>query len=89
MVQSHLLQLMTLVAMEPPATLDAEALRDEKVKVLKSIRPIPKSAVRAQSFRAQYASGMLENKKVKGYLDEEGVDTNSTTETYSDRKNVV
>ena len=86
MVQSHLLQLMTLVAMEPPATLDAEALRDEKVKVLKSIRPIPKSAVRAQSFRAQYASGMLENKKVKGYLDEEGVDTNSTTETYSAHK---
>ncbi len=86
MVQSHLLQLLTLVAMEPPASLDAEALRDEKVKVLKSIRPIPKSEVRFQSFRAQYASGMSNKKKVSGYLDEDGMERNSTTETYSAHK---
>ncbi len=57
MIQSHLLQLLTLVAMEPPANLDAESLRDEKVKVLRSIRPIPQSAVNAHAFRAQYAAG--------------------------------
>ena len=57
MVQSHLLQLLTLVAMEPPANLDAESLRDEKVKVLRSIRPIHQSAVNAHAFRAQYAGG--------------------------------
>jgi len=83
MIQSHLLQLLTLVAMEPPASLDAEALRDEKVKVLRSIRPIPQSAVHAQSFRAQYTSGVVEGKKVKSYVEEEGVAEHSTTETYS------
>ncbi|WP_455196529.1 glucose-6-phosphate dehydrogenase [Kaarinaea lacus] len=86
MVQSHLLQLLTLVAMEPPATMDAEALRDEKVKVLKSIRPISQSAVRAMSFRAQYSSGMVDGKKVNSYLEEKGVTPNSTTETYSAHK---
>ncbi|NOZ51775.1 MAG: glucose-6-phosphate dehydrogenase [Gammaproteobacteria bacterium] len=86
MIQSHLMQLLTLVAMEPPATMDAEALRDEKVKVLKSIRPISQSAVRAQSFRAQYSSGMINGKKVKSYLEEEDVPSNSTTETYSAHK---
>lgn len=83
MIQSHLLQLLTLVAMEPPASLDAEALRDEKVKVLRSIRPIPQSAVHAQSFRAQYTSGVVAGKKVKSYVEEEGVAEHSTTETYS------
>ena len=86
MIQSHLLQLLTLVAMEPPASIDARSLRDEKVKVLKSIRPITQSAVRAQSFRAQYSSGMVNGKKVKSYLEEDGVDPNSTTETYSAHK---
>ena len=83
MIQSHLLQLLTLVAMEPPASMDAESLRDEKVKVLKSIRPIAQSAVHAQSFRAQYASGVVDSEKVNGYLEEEGVAHNSTTETYA------
>ncbi len=83
MIQSHLLQLFTLVAMEPPASMEAEALRDEKVKVLKSVRPIPKNAVHAHAFRAQYVSGMVGGDKVKGYLEEEGVAPNSTTETYA------
>ena len=83
MLQSHLLQMLTLVAMEPPARLDAESLRDEKVKVLKSIRPIPPNAVNAHAFRAQYKAGMLNNQKVAAYLDEDGVAANSTTETYA------
>ncbi len=83
MIQSHLLQMLTLVAMEPPASLDAESLRDEKVKVLRSIRPIPPSAVHAHAFRAQYARGRIGEQKVGGYLEEEGVPAQSTTETFA------
>ncbi|MCL5801059.1 MAG: glucose-6-phosphate dehydrogenase [Gammaproteobacteria bacterium] len=83
MLQSHLLQMLTLVAMEPPANMDAESLRDEKVKVLKSIRPIPQSAVHAHAFRAQYGRGTVDGQKVAGYLDEKGVAPNSTTESYA------
>jgi glucose-6-phosphate 1-dehydrogenase len=83
MIQSHLMQLLTLVAMEPPAMMDAESLRDEKVKVLKSIRPIPQNAVHAHAFRAQYTAGTMCGKTVRGYLEEEGVDQRSTTETYA------
>ncbi len=83
MIQSHLLQMLTLVAMEPPAILDAESLRDEKVKVLKSIRPIPKSAVHAQAFRAQYGRGRIDSREAPSYLEEEGVAERSTTETYA------
>jgi len=83
MVQSHLLQMLTMVAMEPPASLDAESLRDEKVKVLKSIRPIPRSAVHAHAFRAQYRRGVVDEEKVNGYLEESGVAPSSTTETYA------
>lgn len=83
MLQSHLLQLMTLVTMEPPASMHAEALRDEKVKVLKSIRPIPKEAVNAHAFRAQYAAGNQKGEKVNGYLQEENVPADSVTETYA------
>ena len=83
MIQSHLLQVLTLVAMEPPANLDAESLRDEKVKVLRSIRPIPKGAVNAHAFRAQYAAGSVDGNKVAGYLEEPGVPQHSVTETYA------
>lgn len=86
MLQSHLLQLLTLVAMEPPVSMEAEALRDEKVKVLKSIRPIPKEAVHAQAFRGQYAGGTVKGEKVKGYLQEDNVPANSVTETYASMK---
>jgi glucose-6-phosphate 1-dehydrogenase len=82
MVQSHLLQMLTLVAMEPPANLDAESLRDEKVKVLRSVRPIPQSAVHAHAFRGQYARGSINGEKVPGYLEEAGVAERSTTETF-------
>ena len=83
MAQSHLLQMLTLVAMEPPARLDAESLRDEKVKVLKSIRPITPNAAHAHAVRGQYRAGNVGSKKVSGYLQEEGVPSNSTTETYA------
>lgn len=86
MIQSHLLQLLTLVAMEPPVSMEAEALRDEKVKVLKSIRPISQSAVHAHSFRAQYIGGTIDGANVDGYLEEQGVPEDSVTETYAAMK---
>lgn len=86
MIQSHLLQMLTLVAMEPPASMEAEALRDEKVKVLKSIRNLSPSAVHAHTFRAQYTSGHIQGEKVKGYLQEDKVPSDSVTETYAAMK---
>ena len=86
MLQSHLMQLFTLVTMEPPASMEAEALRDEKVKVLKSVRPIAKEAVHAAAFRAQYAAGNVDGEKVNSYLQEDNVPENSVTETYAPMK---
>ncbi|GKT12246.1 MAG: glucose-6-phosphate 1-dehydrogenase [Thiomicrorhabdus sp.] len=83
MIQSHLLQLLALVAMEPPASMEAEMLRNEKVKLLKSIRPINKKNVNAQAYRAQYDAGTINGKAVKSYLDEEGVAEDSVTETFA------
>jgi len=86
MLQSHLLQLLTLVTMEPPVSMEAHSLRDEKVKVLKSIRPIPKDAVHAFAFRGQYGPGVVNGEKVKGYLQEEKIPADSVTETYAAMK---
>lgn len=83
MIQSHLMQMLTLVAMEPPALMDAEALRDEKVKVLRSIRPISPAAVHAHALRAQYASGIVGDERVIGYVEEEGIEADSATETFA------
>lgn len=83
MIQSHLLQLLTLAAMEPPVSMSAEHLRDEKVKVLKAIRPITQNSVHAHAFRGQYASGSIDGKPVPGYLEEKGVAADSVTETYA------
>ena len=82
MLQNHLMQLLTLVAMEPPPALEADALRDEKVKVLRSIRPLDRRALHAHAFRAQYAAGSVDGKRVPGYKDESGVPRGSITETY-------
>jgi glucose-6-phosphate 1-dehydrogenase len=82
MVQSHALQLLTLVAMEPPISLDANAMRDEKVKVLKSLRPIAEYEVEQYTVRAQYGAGIIDGKGVPGYLDEAGVAPDSETDTY-------
>lgn len=86
MLQNHLMQLMTVVAMEPPASLDADAVRDEKVKVLRSIRPISKRSVHAHAFRAQYAAGTVNGEQVPGYAQEEGVEEDSITETFAAAK---
>ena len=82
MLQNHLMQLLTVVAMEPPAALEADALHDEKVKVLRSIRPIAKRAVHAHAIRAQYARGTIDGRGVPGYQQEENVEPNSITETF-------
>jgi glucose-6-phosphate 1-dehydrogenase len=78
MVQNHLTQLVTLVGMEVPTAFDAEAIRYEKIKVLKSIAPIECSNV----VRAQYASGKMGNETVPGYLQEKGVRAGTDTETF-------
>ncbi|MBI2763310.1 MAG: glucose-6-phosphate dehydrogenase [Chloroflexi bacterium] len=81
-VQNHLLQLLTLVAMEPPATFDADALRDEKVKVLRAIPEFGAADVAANVVRGQYGPGWVEAKPVQGYRAETAVDAQSETETF-------
>jgi glucose-6-phosphate 1-dehydrogenase len=83
LVQNHMLQLLCHVAMEPPVHFEADEIRDEKVKVLRAIlRPAPES-VGEIAVRAQYAAGTVGGEDVPGYLDEEGVPPDSTTETYA------
>lgn len=82
MVQNHLLQLLCLTAMEPPMDLSADAIRDEKVKVLKSIRPIEGADVLKYVVRAQYGAGAVNGKRVPAYRDDQNVPPESTTETY-------
>ncbi|MFT7235436.1 MAG: glucose-6-phosphate 1-dehydrogenase [Methylophagaceae bacterium] len=86
MIQSHLLQVMTLIAMEPPADLNDESLRDEKVKVLKAIRPITEDMVDSHAFRGQYAAGEVNGQPIRGYLEEDDAPDNSVTETYAAMK---
>ncbi|MHB1482436.1 MAG: glucose-6-phosphate dehydrogenase [Bellilinea sp.] len=81
MFQNHLLQLVTLTAMEAPVNFNADAVRDEKVKVLKALRPIREMEAITHTFRAQYVSGVIEGVRVPGYKEEEGVPANSITET--------
>jgi glucose-6-phosphate 1-dehydrogenase len=81
MVQNHMLQLLCLVAMEPPTSTEADALRDEKLKVLKSLKPITGEAVGQLSVRGQYRAGATGGGAVKGYLDELG-SSSSRTETF-------
>ncbi|MBL9077879.1 MAG: glucose-6-phosphate dehydrogenase [Planctomycetes bacterium] len=83
MIQNHLMQVLTLVAMEPPATLSADGVRDEKVKVLKAIRSFAPADVDRCTVRAQYTRGSFGGEDVKGYREEEGVPANSTTETFA------
>ncbi len=83
MIQNHLMQVLTLVAMEPPAALAAEAVRDEKVKVLKAIRSFRPEEVDEATVRAQYTRASFAGEECKGYRDEEGVAKDSVTETYA------
>jgi glucose-6-phosphate 1-dehydrogenase len=79
LVQNHMLQLLTLLCMEPPVTFSADDVRDEKVKVLHAIKPVEPH----HDIRAQYTAGMAEGKEVPGYREEEGVPPDSRTETYA------
>jgi glucose-6-phosphate 1-dehydrogenase len=83
MVQSHLLQLLSLVAMEAPESLDADALRDEKVKVLQSVREISADLLDDVAVRAQYGAGRANGASVSAYRDEPGVAVDSNTESYA------
>jgi len=82
MFQNHILQLVTLTAMEAPVAFNADAVRDEKVKVLKALRPLRDHEAIINTFRAQYVSGVIDGKRVPGYKDENGVPPDSITETF-------
>ena len=82
MVQNHLMQILTLVAMEPPASLQADSIRSEKLKVLKALRPITQDNVAEKAVRGQYGAGFMEGRAVPGYLEEEGGNPHSATETF-------
>ncbi|SDH79197.1 glucose-6-phosphate 1-dehydrogenase [Chryseobacterium taeanense] len=82
MIQNHLLQILCMVAMEPPASLESGEIRDRKVDVLKSIRRIPADKVDHYAVRGQYAKNFLHGMEVKGYRQEEGIAPDSNTETF-------
>lgn len=82
MAQNHMMQLLTLIAMEPPVSLDAEDVREEKVKVLRSIRPFSEKDIKNIAVRGQYGSGIINNEKVKAYRQEDKVAKSSGTETF-------
>jgi glucose-6-phosphate 1-dehydrogenase len=83
MIQNHVLQLLSLVAMEPPAAFTAAAVRDEKAKLLRSVRQIPRDQVEEFAVRGQYAEGWVSGRKVPAYRAEPKVSLSSTTETYA------
>lgn len=82
MVQNHLLQLLCIVAMEPPARLDSDAVRDEKIKILRSLSPMNLADVARYTVRGQYVGGTVAGESMTGYLQSEGVGRDSTTETF-------
>ncbi|MEX0776492.1 MAG: glucose-6-phosphate dehydrogenase [Phycisphaeraceae bacterium] len=83
MIQSHLLQLMAVVAMEPPVTMSAAGIRTEKLKVLQAVRPVNVRELWRLAVRGQYGPGSVAGKAVPGYREEEGVGANSQTDTYA------
>jgi len=83
MIQNHLLQLLCIVAMEPPVRFTAEEVRDRKVDVLRAMRRFTPETVREQAVRGQYGSGWLEGQKVPGYREEPGANPQSNTETFA------
>jgi glucose-6-phosphate 1-dehydrogenase len=82
MVQNHILQVLTMLTMEAPVTLDAAAVRDAKLNVLRAIRPIRAAQARRMTVRGRYTAGMIDGKEVPGYLSETGVAAGSRTETF-------
>ena len=84
MFQNHLLQIVSLIVMEPPISNEAEEIRNEKVKALKALRIMKdEETLHNNTIRGQYVGSVINGEKVKGYRDEDGVDKNSTTETYA------
>ncbi|MBA4342434.1 MAG: glucose-6-phosphate dehydrogenase [Methylibium sp.] len=82
MIQNHALQLLTMIAMEPPSTNDADAIRDEKLKVLRSLKPFSAESVARDVVRGQYRAGTVDGKAVVSYLDEGKIPADSQTETF-------
>ena len=82
MVQNHALQLLTMIAMEPPSTSDADAIRDEKLKVLRSLKPFTPESVARDVVRGQYRAGTVDGKRVPGYAEESKVPPGSACETF-------
>ena len=83
MVQNHLLQLLCIMAMEPPASSDPDAVRDEKLKVLRALRPLRDRDVLVKTVRGQYKAGAVRGAPVPGYLEEADIAADSTTETFA------
>ncbi len=83
MVANHLLQLLALTAMEPPIAFEATAVREQKVQVFRSIRPMSVEEVAKRTVRGQYGSGKIDGRQMPGYREEEGVNPRSTTETFA------
>ncbi|CEN32221.1 Glucose-6-phosphate 1-dehydrogenase [Candidatus Westeberhardia cardiocondylae] len=82
MVQSHLLQILTIITMSPPINLMTDSIRNEKIKILKALRPINHINVKNNTVRGQYTTGYIKGKRICGYLEEEGIKYNSHTETF-------
>ncbi|MEN8199584.1 MAG: glucose-6-phosphate dehydrogenase [Thermodesulfobacteriota bacterium] len=82
MVQNHLMQILTLVAMEPPVNMDGDSIRNEKLKVIKALRPITPESVDKKCVRGQYCSGFIRGQAVPGYLEEKDGNPASTTESF-------
>jgi glucose-6-phosphate 1-dehydrogenase len=89
MLQNHLLQMLSLIAMEPPVNLEAESIRDEKVKVLRSLRPFNEASAHNTIIRGQYGPGLKGGQPVPGYRDEPRVDPESNTDTFIALKTFV
>lgn len=89
MIQNHVMQLLTLVAMEPPISLDTDAVRDEKIKVLQAIRPLCPAAAGRCAVRGQYGPSGLAAPQRKGYLQEKNINPRSATETYAALKLLI
>lgn len=83
MIQNHVFQVLSLVALEPPASLSANAVRDEKIKAMQAVRAISQDEVDQYAVRGQYGSGSIEGRAVPGYREEPGVNPDSPTETYA------
>ncbi|CAL4042963.1 Glucose-6-phosphate 1-dehydrogenase [Buchnera aphidicola (Tetraneura ulmi)] len=82
MVQNHLLQILSIIAMSPPMNFCTDSIRDEKVKVLKSLRPINSKNIKKKTIRGQYSSGFIKGVYVPSYINEKGSNQNSNTETF-------